>query len=374
MPRVNTGHYLMGCRADTWFRLLRQNGFAVERDRIPQALLISAVSTAMVPAAALEKLLFDKKIRASKPKKDPVFILGHWRSGTTYLQNLLSKDRQFGWFDPVSTVVFPYSILFRRPLTGAVKKGIAGGRPMDNVQYAMDLPMEETFAFLSQNPRDIINLIAFPVHYEQYLSGAFIADLSPEERERWLKDYDYIIRKMTCIAGGKQLVLKSPDNTARVRELRQLYPDARFINIHRDPYSTIRSTVHMFKTQMELLHLSEIPENIDGLIASVVLGIFERMYRELLSVEKELPSDRFVNVAYEDLCAAPVDTLRGVYEQLGLEGFAAAEPAIRAFADSQKSYRKNRLDLAPALVREINDRLDFYFERYGYTKQEAQEP
>ncbi len=362
----------MGCRADTWFRLLKENRGVIARDRIPQAVLLSAVSVAMVPAAALEKSLFDRRILASAPKKDPVFVLGHWRSGTTYLQNMLSKDRQFGWFDPVSTVVFPYSILLRGPLTGAVKKGIAAGRPMDNVQYAMDLPMEETFAFLSQNPHDIINLIAFPARYDQYLSGAFIADLTEDERERWLRDYDYIIRKMTYISGGKQLVLKSPDNTARIRELRTLYPDARFINIHRDPYRTIRSTIHMFLTQMDLLHLSTVPENIEQLVEDVVLYIFERMYRELVALEGSLPAGRYADVAYEDFCAAPVETLRAVYAQLGLEGFAAAEPAFRAFADSQKGYRKNRLDLSPELIGRINDRIDFYLERYGYEREEAE--
>ena len=111
----------------------------------------------------------------------------------------------------------------------------------------------------------------------------------------------------------------------------------------------------------------------DRLVEDVILYIFERMYRELFALEGSLPANRYADVAYEDFCAAPVETLRAVYDQLGLEGFAAAEPAFRAFADSQKGYRKNKLDLPPELVRRINERLGFYLERYGYEREEAAE-
>ena len=185
MKGINSGHFLMGVRADTWFRLLRENRFAVRPEQIPQALLISATSTLLSPVAALEKAVFDKRIMASRPEKDPIFVLGHWRSGTTYLQNMLSRDEQFGWFDPVNTVVLPYSLLLGKILTPAVKKGIANGRPMDNVQYSLDLPMEETFALLTQTDHDIIHMIAFPGRYDSYISGAFVEDLSPEELAKW---------------------------------------------------------------------------------------------------------------------------------------------------------------------------------------------
>ena len=80
----------------------------------PQALYISATALALAPAAAAESLIYRKRIRETKIEKDPIFILGHWRSGTTYLQNVLSRDEQFGWFDPVNTIGLPYSLLLRR--------------------------------------------------------------------------------------------------------------------------------------------------------------------------------------------------------------------------------------------------------------------
>ena len=373
MKHINSGHFLMGVRADTWYKLLRENRFAIRPEQIPQALLISATSTLLSPVAALEKAVYDKKILASRPTKDPIFVLGHWRSGTTYLQNMLSRDEQFGWFDPVNTVVLPYSLLLGKVLTGAVKKGIANGRPMDNVQYSLDLPMEETFALLTQTNHDIIHMIAFPGRYDSYISGAFVADLSPEEREKWRKAYDYIIRKLTYIKGGKQLILKSPDNTGHIPELRSLYPDARYINIHRDPYKTIRSTIHMFSTQMDALALTLPPADVDIVIEDTIISIFERMYRQLFELEKTFPDNRYADVAFTDFTRDPVGTLEEIYRKLELPGFEEARPRFQAYADSQKNYRKNRLELSPRLIRKINARLGFYFEHYGYDRLEEAE-
>ncbi len=370
---INPGHFLMGVRADTWYSLLRENRFAIRPEKLPQALLISATSTLLAPVAALEKAVYDKRIMASKPEKDPIFVLGHWRSGTTYLQNMLSRDEQFGWFDPINTVVLPYSLLLGRLLTNTVKNGIADGRPMDNVQYSMDLPMEETFALLTQTNHDIIHMIAFPGQYERYISGAFVEDLSPEELDKWRKAYDYIIRKLTFVKGGKQLVLKSPDNTGHIPVLREMYPDARFINIHRDPYKTIRSTIHMFILEMESLALTRPPENLDIAVEDTVIGIFERMYRQLFALEKTFPDNRYADVAFTDFTRDSVGVLRDIYRKLELPGFEEARPRFQAYADAQQNYKKNRLEISPRLIRKINDRLGFYFDRYGYDRMEVED-
>ena len=114
MKAINPGHFLLTCRLDNWVHLLEENHFHIARDRLPQALYISATALALAPAAAAESLIYRKRIRETKIEKDPIFILGHWRSGTTYLQNVLSRDEQFGWFDPVNTIGLPYSLLLGR--------------------------------------------------------------------------------------------------------------------------------------------------------------------------------------------------------------------------------------------------------------------
>lgn len=373
MKALNPGHYLMGCRLDNWIRLLRQNRFAIRREGIPQALLITATSLATAPLALAESAIFNRRIRSTPLAQDPVFIIGHWRSGTTYLQNIMSRDPQFGWADPVSTATMPICLLMGRAVAPSVRRGLKDARPMDNMHYGLDLPMEETFALLTVSDQSIIHMIAFPQEYRRYLAGAFVEDLPREERAAWERTYDFLLRKLTYICGGKQLLLKSPDNTAHMKELMGMYPDARFVNIHRDPYDTVRSTVHMFSKQMDQLRLSPLPEgDIQELIEDTVIYVFERMYRQLFSLMGAIPENRLVDIAYTDFVKDPVGSLEGIYRKLELDGFEAARGRFEAYAAGQKDYVKNRFDYSPRLIRKVNENLGFYFERYGYPRREEE--
>ena len=130
----NLSHYLMGVRFDNWLGLLARARFRLAPERLPQALLISLMSLVLFPFALLEGAVCALPVAKTKPEKDPVFILGCWRSGTTYLQNLLTRDRQFAWADPVNTCMFSNSVLLGWLLRGGVAEGLKGARPMDNVQ------------------------------------------------------------------------------------------------------------------------------------------------------------------------------------------------------------------------------------------------
>lgn len=364
----NRSHYLSAVRLDNFFRLMHRARWRLEPERIPQTVLMGLTSLVLSPFALLEGLVCALPLALHKREKDPVFIVGFWRSGTTYLQNLLTRDPQFAWADPVSTSLFSNYVLLGRLLRGAVGGGLEGARPMDNVRYALDLPMEETFAVGNFSPWSIDHMIALPICYESFISSAFTRDMTPRQRRSFRRAYDYMVTKMSWTGGGKQLLFKSPDNTARMEELLRLYPRAKFINIHRDPYTTVRSTIHMFRAQMDMLRLTPLPacEDFEVLIEDVVIDLFERMYRQLFALEKELPPGQMVTIAYEDFVRAPEEGLRQIYDGLALEGFDEALPHFRTFIDSQKNYRKNEHRFSPRLQEKVEQRLGFYFERYGY--------
>ncbi len=364
------GHYLMGCRLDNWVRLLVQNRFSVGAN-IPQALYISGASLLLSPFVLAENLIYGKRIRKTEIKKDPLFIIGHWRTGTTYLQNLLSRDPQFGWADPLNTVTISNCLLLGRFLRSAESEALKSARPMDNMEYRLDLPVEETFGVATISPYSIIHMIAFPRNYLRYLPGAFVGDLPEREKRSWQRSYSYVLRKLTYIYHGKQLLLKSPDNTAHIKELMELYPDARFLNIYRDPYVTVMSTIHMFKKQMDLLRLSRLPDgDFEVMLEDTILSIFERMYQELFAMQKDFAPQHFVELRYEDFVKEPAKYLKMVYETLGMDGFDKALPYFQAYIDSQKGYVRNHFELSERLRQKINARLGFYFKHYGYEMQD----
>ena len=56
-----------------------------------------------------------EKLLANQPlEHDPVFILGHWRSGTTFMHNVFSCDKHFGYNTTYQTV-FPHLMMWGQP-------------------------------------------------------------------------------------------------------------------------------------------------------------------------------------------------------------------------------------------------------------------
>lgn len=366
-PILSVNHYLLGVRFDNYLRLLARARFNIKPSKIPQATFIGLLSLVLAPFALIEGAVCAIPIARTKIRKDPVFILGHWRSGTTYLQNLMSRDPQFGWAKPTQTAMFSNCALLGWALKGGVQKGIKGSRPMDNVQYDLNLPMEETFAIGNFTPYTLDHLLAFPIVWEKYVDCAFVDELPKKDRDAFKRAYQYAMKKLTMLWKGKQLILKSPDNTARIGCMLEMYPDAKFVNIYRDPYDTVRSSVNMILSQVNLVHLTPLPDtDLRELLEDMVVERTFDMYKDLFAREKTFKPGHYVSIKYEDFVQEPERYLREIYEVLELDGFEAALPHFRAFIAEQKDYQTNKKTMSPRLREKINKHLGFYFEHYGY--------
>ena len=366
-PILSLNHYLLGVRFDNYLRLLSRANFKIQPAKIPQTAFIGLLSLVLAPFALIEGAVCAVPIARTKMEKDPVFILGHWRSGTTYLQNLLSRDPQFGWASPLQTAMFSNCALLGWALRGGVQKGIKGSRPMDNVQYDMSLPMEETFAIGNFTPYTLDHLLAFPIVWEKYLDCAFVDNLPDRDRKAFKRAYQYAMKKITMLWKGKQLVLKSPDNTARIGCLLEMYPDAKFVNIYRDPYDTVRSTVNMILSQIELCRLTPLPDtDIRALLEDMVVERTFDMYKDLIARESAFKPGHYISIRYEDFVQEPERYLREIYDTLELPGFEEALPRFREFIAGQKNYQTNKKSMSPRLREKINRHLGFYFEHFGY--------
>lgn len=364
--KINLAHNLLGCRFDNWMRLIHENPITPENKK--QVRFMSVTSFFLGIPAFFEWLIFYIPIKRTKLKKDPVYIVGHWRTGTTFLQNLLTRDPQFAWFDPIRTVSFNNCILMKRVLRFFMIKFklLNGARPMDNLEYTLNLPMEEVFAQATISTQAIAHMLVFPDggNGVKYIETAFIDEQPEKKQKEWKKAYDYILKKVTYLNKGKQLLLKSPENTCRIGMLKKCYPGSKFINIYRDPYVTIMSTANMFKKEMALFCLNEKPT--DEFIEDTIIDLFERIYRKTFNEFSAMPESEYIEICYEDFCKDPKSYVKQIYEHLGIEGYEEALPHFEAYLDSQKNYKKNSFKLDPELRDKINSRLGFYFEHYGY--------
>ena len=196
----------------------------------------------------------------SRPPRSsaPLFILGHYRSGTTHLHNLLALDPQFA-APTFFQVLNPHTFLTTERLAAPVAdRLVVRRRYQDEVALGAGVPSEDEVALGTMTGLSPYLGWYFPRDgpgYDRYLTFRGVPD---EEVARWGHALTTFLKKLT-LRHGRPLVLKSPPHTARIRLLLGLFPDARFVHIHRDPYDVFRSTRHMIRAVQPVFRLQECP-------------------------------------------------------------------------------------------------------------------
>ena len=194
-----------------------------------------------------------------------------------------------------------------------------------------------------------------------------LLNLTHAERARWQSTYLGFLRTVSLHRPGR-LVLKGPLHTWRLATLAKMFPDARFVHTVRHPHSVFPSTVHLWQVLRK--HLGYQRPYGDGL-AEEVLDTLIDMYRNFDEQRDRVRPARLVDLRYEDLRADPIGRLRELYDQLELGDFEAARPAIQARLDEARNYQPNRYALDAEWKERLAQAWGFYFDRYGYEREEA---
>src|SRR5690606_9233265 len=99
-----------GITLGNWLELLKKNAWQVSPEYYHRLAFITALSGASSLAGKLEQLRFGKALDEMKINPTPIFILGHWRTGTTHMHNMLGRDPN-NTFSTLYQVLFPDSFL-----------------------------------------------------------------------------------------------------------------------------------------------------------------------------------------------------------------------------------------------------------------------
>src|SRR6516164_2707766 len=75
-----------------WVRLLARNRFAVDWSCLYIAIIVTLVSFVHSALRLLQEAWLGSAIRRTRLRYPPIFIVGHWRTGTTLLHELLILD------------------------------------------------------------------------------------------------------------------------------------------------------------------------------------------------------------------------------------------------------------------------------------------
>ena len=232
----------------------------------------------------------------------------------------------------------------------------------------MDNPEENDLAIAAMSPYSFLHAYTFPRQaraiFERYV---LFNDIPESELAEWTDIYRTIIRKASLKAGGKQLLLKNCADSARIRYLLKIFPDAKFIHIYRNPYDVLRSTLYLYKTILPTSQLQEVsPEEIEV----HVLQYYSQIMQRLLADKSLIPAGHLVEVKYEDLEKSPLNQVRKIYETLNLPGFDEAEPAFRAYLDSVAGYKKTPQKIEDRVIINVNRHWQFALDAWGYERLE----
>jgi hypothetical protein len=344
--RWSVAHNLLGgVTLGMWLRLVRENRFQLDPAYWHRSALISAVSPFNSVWHLLDRWRFARDVDRARLPEDPLFILGHWRSGTTHLHNLLAVDAENFAYPTTYQVANPLGFLSSEPLNKRLFRWmVPKTRPMDNMALGFDLPQEDELALCLMCGKSPYLGLVFPArerHYRRYLT---FRDASMEEADQWKRAFLLFARKLT-LKYGRALVFKSPPHTARVRLLLELFPNARFVHIHRDPYDVFRTSRHYFDTAAWYAYLQR-PDR--GQVDEQILERYVEMYDAYFTDRSLIPPGRLCEVAFADLEREPVREVRRIYDQLGIAGFDRIAPRLTDYVASLSGYRKNCLDPLPA--------------------------
>lgn len=360
-----------GLRFTEWVRLAASHQFRIHPSRWPMAFGVTCVSSICSGLSVLQKLAWGKKIAETEITHPPVFILGHWRSGTTLLHEYLSLDDQFGF--PTTYQCFaPRHFLVSEWLVARYMQFLVPGkRPMDNMVAGWDRPQEDEFALLTMGAPTPYLRMAFPNDPPPYMELLDMIDVSPSVLEQFQSAMLYFMKALT-LRNNKRIMMKSPPHTGRIGLLAKLFPGAKFIHIARNPLEVFASTVRLWQS-LDYVQGLQKPRN-EGL-EEFVFQCFERMYRGFDQQVDSVPASDVHHIRYEELVADPIGSVEKIYDQLGLGDFSHMRPRLEEYIQSNKDYQPNKHHaLQPIFVNEIRRRWANYIERYGYEAEFAAAP
>jgi hypothetical protein len=360
-------HPLAGSNFKTFWKKITGNGPFDSRSRLPRLLAAAAIA-ARFPFYQYEEFHWGNAIRAQKIERGPIFIVGHWRSGTTHLHNIMSQDPRFGWVSFLQTVM-PLEIMTGKELPIArifIDRVLPENRGYDNVALSIDSPQEEEWALANMNELSFFNSYYFPRSYEHHFRrGVLMEDTTEEEREAFAAAYFRLVKSLHLFHEGKELLFKNPSAAARMPLLKKLFPNARFVHIVRNPYAVFASSLARLPRLMSALSWQKFSD-ID--FESITFRCYEAVMRRYLEDREKIPPEDLIETSYEKLTENPLREIDRIYAAFAIPRGKASLDKIETYLATLRDYKRNVHQLTRRQVDHIERHWGFAFAEWPYEK------
>jgi len=280
--------------------------------------------------------------------KEPVFIVGNFRSGTTFLHRLLTKDESSTSFTSWELYLAPsvvgrkfYRWLMRvNYLIGNPAKWVIGvfNRIVEKEAYMHKIGLTEAeedgqVLFQIWSSFDLIAFFPFPKLIRKYI---YYDDQIPDDiKKRDMRYYSEIVKKHIYTHGGRRYISKNPSYSPKVKTLHQQFPDAKFINIVRNPLQVVPSSISLFSKHCHTYGDPETEYNLQ----ETVIEHCKHWYLYPHQYLRTLPENQYIRVRYKDLVADPKGTIETIYHRFGFDLSPEFIRILQNEADKARSYK-----------------------------------
>lgn len=367
--KMRLPHILYFSTLRNWIRLMWRYGNQVDRGHWLQVCCITMFVVATVPIRLLERLLFGLVIHRHQLREPPVFIIGHWRSGTTHLHNILLQDAQFASVTMLHCAI-PSGFLTWGWLARLIlRRRLPASRPMDAVPLGIDEPMSEDFALTGLTHMSHYLNYFFPtIAEETFRQTVLFEHVTSKDIGHWSGMYNFLLKKVSWASGGRRLLLKNPPNLGRVPEVLRHYPDAKFIHVFRDPYVVHASTVRLMERFTANLSFQGCTgEQIEQFVSRRQKLIFDRWNRDRALI----PSGNLIELRHEDIVEKPLESAAAVYQRFMPDRWEAVRERIRSYTASLAGYRTNEYQFDQSYLLRISAWVNPIADSLGYPRRDA---
>ncbi len=318
------------------------------------------------PFSAAEKVLIEQGLQRLDELQPPVFILGHWRSGTTHLYNVMCKSGEWSFVPPLATGL-PWDMFgIGRAFRPLLERALPEHRYIDKIPVTPDSPQEDEIALANMTALSFYHGIYFPAAFDAFVArGVFFDGCTEAEIAEWRNRFAYLLRKLSKLQNGKRLLIKNPVYTARLSLLRKMFPGAKFVHIERNPYDVFQSMRNFYRKLLAEFALQPY-DHVD--IDETILSVYERMMDTLAAESKGLGEPDYFELRYETLDSDGLNSIEKIYDALELPGFDRARGRFTEYLASVRNFEKNRFAYPEEDARKVEARLGKFLERGGYRR------
>ncbi|XP_013414629.1 uncharacterized protein LOC106176691 [Lingula anatina] len=309
------------------------------------------------------------------PIKEPIFIIGPMRTGTTYLQNLLYQD-------PRNTSPLFYELMCPvEENTDAVNAGkdprvlmfsffldvaLRGKRMFKNIHNVQAKSPHECF--------HLFNNMGIFKFYQGVIgnTGPYRDWVRARTKEEMVEAYRFhrlqlqlILLARNSASHDQHVILKDSMHGLYLDAILAVYPDAMFIHTYRNPCKSLASVCSLFQ------HHTTCAYDPKDIGRDVLDDPLLHAGNEILEFRKNHPHQehRFVDIDYEHLVRAPIDTVRQIYDKFGLDLSEQAEAKMKEYIkeNPQNKYGRHHYDLEPYGLKEeeIFEKFRDYIENFN---------